>query len=493
MPEPATRFELAGKRVHMIGIGGSGMSAAAAILLKLGAKVSGSDAVDFDGLGALTSAGARIAIGHRAEQIRSDLDLVVASAAVPDSNPELSAARRRGLDVIKYAELLGVFMCYRRGVAIAGTHGKSTTTAMCAHLFRQADLSPSFIIGARSDQLGGNGDVGSGPHFIVESCEFDRSFLHLRPESAAILNIEADHLDCYGTFERIVEAFVEFAAGVNPNGLIVANAEDRWARSVADAGSAQVQTFGFEDGADWRASNLVSDRGRYAFDVAFRGQPVLSTHLTVPGRYNVGNALAAIALTYHAGGDPGAIARAVPAFEGIRRRMTWRGDGRGVTVVDDYAHHPTEIRVTIEAVRYRYLPKRTWVVFQPHQYARTRFFLDEFAASFGDVDEVIIPDVYGAREGGGEKEPVGSKELVSRICDHGGRARYLPTLEAAADHVARHVTEGDLVLTMGAGDVWKVADELVERVCRPDGTGCSARTDDVVSPGRAGEIPVSTA
>jgi UDP-N-acetylmuramate--alanine ligase len=452
----------------MIGIGGSGMSAAGALLLKLGARVSGSDAVDFEGLGGLVSAGARVSVGHRAEQLDPRTELVVISAAIPESNPELAAARRRGLPVMKYAELLGAVMGHRRGVAIAGTHGKSTTTAMCAHLFRESGLSPSFIIGARSDQLGGNGDVGSGPDLIVESCEYDRSFLHLRPVSAAILNIEPDHLDCYGVFERIVEAFADFAGNVKPDGLLVCSAEDRWAVEAAKAAKARVQTFGFESGADWRAVNLTSDRGRYAFDVHLNGRPVLSARLSIPGRYNVGNALAAVALTCYAGGDPDAIAPALETFSGIRRRMTWRGEGGGVTVVDDYAHHPTEIRVTIEAVRYRYQPKRTWVVFQPHQYSRTRFFIDEFAGSFTGVDEVIVPDVYGAREVDTAAEPVGSEELVSRICKKGGRARYLPTLEASAEHVARHVAEGDLVVTMGAGDVWKVADELVERICGSD-------------------------
>ncbi len=485
--------DFAHMRVHMIGIGGSGMSAAAAMLLKLGATVSGSDAVDFEGLGALVSGGARVAVGHREEQLHPGTDLVVISAAIPESNPELTAARRRGLPVIKYAELLGAVMRHRRGVAIAGTHGKSTTTAMCAHLFREAGLAPSFIIGARSDQLGGNGDVGSGPHLIVESCEFDRSFLHLRPVSAAILNIEPDHLDCYGDFEQIIEAFAQFAANVNPDGLLVCNAEDRWAREAAASAKARVQTLGFEAGADWQALNLTSDRGRYAFDITLRGQCVLSSRLVIPGRYNVGNALAAVALTCDAGGDPAAIAHALSTFAGIRRRLTWRGEGGGVTVVDDYAHHPTEIRVTIEAVRYRYQPKRTWVVFQPHQYSRTRFFLDEFAGSFEGVDEVVVPDVYGAREGGAGVEQVGSAELVLRICKNGGRARYLPTLEAIVDHVARHVVEGDLVVTMGAGDVWKVADELVERICGPDRAGRSARTDDVVSTGRPCAAPVSAA
>jgi UDP-N-acetylmuramate--alanine ligase len=488
--QSAPVFDFADMRVHMVGIGGAGMSAAAAMLLKFGANLSGSDLEDFDGLGALVNTGARIAVGHREEQLHPDTELVVISAAIPDSNPELAAARVRRLPVIKYAELLGALMRHHRGVAIAGTHGKSTTTAMCAHLFREAGLAPSFVIGARSDQLGGNSDVGSGPHLIVESCEFDRSFLHFEPASAAILNIEPDHLDCYGSFEEIVEAFAQFAEGVAPDGLLVCNAEDRWARKAAEAARARVETLGFEADADYRALNLTSDRGRYAFEVTRHGRHVLSTQLSVPGRYNVSNALAAIALTCDAGGDPDSIARALSTFAGIQRRLTWRGEGRGVIVVDDYAHHPTEVRVTIEAARYRYQPKRTWVVFQPHQYSRTRHFIDQFADSFGDVDEVVVPDVYGARESNTSDQPMGSEELVSRIRKNGGRARYVPTLDAVAEHVAMHVVEGDLVVTMGAGDVWKVADELVERICRPDRAGRSDRADDVVLPGRTSAVPV---
>jgi UDP-N-acetylmuramate--alanine ligase len=226
-----------------------------------------------------------------------------------------------------------------------------------------------------------------------------------------------------------------------------------------------VETFGFEEAADWRAVNLESDRGRFAFEVCYHGASLMSTRLLIPGRYNVENAMAAIALAFHAGADPGRLGVALAAFAGVGRRLTWRGEGSGVQIVDDYAHHPTEIRVTIEAARDRYQPKRVWVVFQPHQYARTRVFLEQFAECFAGADEVVVPDVYGAREEGEHGSRVGSEELVSRIVEKGGRARYLATLDAAVDHVVQHVTEGDLIMTMGAGDVWKVADELVERIC----------------------------
>lgn len=465
LEQPGLRASFTGRRVHMIGIGGSGMSGAAQLLIELGALVTGSDREPFPGLGTLVSRGVRVSIGHDAEFLDRRTDLVVASAAIPAQNAEMQEARRRGLDILKYAQLLGELSTHRRCVAIAGTHGKTTTTAMCTYLLRSAGLDPSFICGAPSDQLGGSSGVGSGPHFVVESCEFDRSFLHLQPSSAAILNIEPDHLDCFRDLDDVIDAFGDFAGGVASDGLVVCNAQCTGAVKAAERASAEVQTVGIEIPADWQAINLCQERGLFGFDVAFRGSRVLSTKLAIPGRYNVENALAALALAVHAGVDAHVAAEALSGFAGVSRRLTWRGEGRGVNIIDDYAHHPTEVRLTIEAARCRYRPTRTWVVFQPHQYARTRHFLDDFAASLGDADEVVIPDIYGARESGSSAEPVRAEDLVSRICRRGGRARYMATLGEAAEYVSQNVTDGDLVLTMGAGDVWKVADELVERIC----------------------------
>lgn len=453
-----------GLRVHMIGIGGCGMCGAARVLLERGASVSGSDQANFEGLGQLIERGARVAIGHRAEQVLDDVQLVVASAAVPETNPELAASRRRGVPVMKYAELVGQLMNGCRGVAIAGTHGKSTTTALTAYLYDKGGLSPSFIVGARSDQLGGSSGAGCGPHFIVESCEFDRSFLNFHPHAAAILNIERDHLDCYRDLDDIIDAFAEFGGRVARDGLVVSNGEDESVRRALRRVQAPIETFGFAEGVQWRADNLRVDRGRYAFDVYYHDIRVMSTSLSIPGRHNVANALAALALAHYAGVSPRVMADALPQFSGISRRMTYRGERRGVTIVDDYAHHPTEIRVTIDAVRRRYEPKRMWVVFQPHQQSRTRHFMDEFAASFSDADEVLVPDIYGARESDELDQKAGAQELVARMVRRGVRAAYFSSLDAVTEHVAGCVTQGDMVLTMGAGDVWKVADGLVQRI-----------------------------
>ncbi len=484
---------IAGLRVHLIGIGGSGMSGAAALLSDFGAVVSGSDLSRFDGLAALVQRGVRVWIGHAEDQLGRDAELVVVSAAVPESNAELAAARQRGVPVMKYAQLLGFLTSVREGVAIAGTHGKSTTTGMCVHLFQRAGLSPSFIIGARSAQLGGSSGVGTGRHVIVESCEFDRSFLHLRPLLAAILNIESDHLDCYHDLDEIVEAFAEYAANVHPSGLLLCNADDERAVQAASAARCRVETFGLRETGDWRATNLRSDSGRFAFEIESRGARLLSAQLAIAGRHNVSNALAAVALAINAGAEPERVAEALATFRGVDRRLMWRGEWRGVTIVDDYAHHPTEIRVSIAAAKQRYAPRRTWVVFQPHQASRTQYFMEEFAASFGEADEVVMPDVYLARDKTERSSTPGSLELASRIGRVGGKARYVPELSQIAELLVNEVAEGDLVLTMGAGDVWKVADELVERLCGANRARSSPWAADVVPSGGARSVSVSAA
>ncbi|MBI1825398.1 MAG: UDP-N-acetylmuramate--L-alanine ligase [Planctomycetes bacterium] len=488
-----SRANFNGLHVHLIGIGGSGMSGAASLLNADGAVVSGSDLTAFDGLGQLVSRGVRVFIGHCESQLPPDVELVIISAAVPSTNPELELARSRGLRVIRYAEFLGEFMSTRRGVAVAGTHGKSTTSGMCVHLFQRSGLSPSFVIGARSNQLGGSSGLGNGESFVVESCEFNRSFLHLRPESAAILNIEPDHLDCYRNVEDIVDAFSQFAAGVRQDGLLVCNGEDARAVRAASFASARIDTFGFSHGLNWQAVDLHEDEGRYSFEVRYNEEPLLRASLAIPGLHNVSNALAAIALAHHGGADCNRIAEAIGTFAGVDRRMTLRMRSHGITLLDDYAHHPTEIRVTIDAARSRYRPRRTLVVFQPHQYSRTRHFMDQFADSFSNADEVIVPDIYGAREVREDPTKDGAEELVSRICRRGGRATYLSSLEAVTNHLTSRLSEGDLVMTMGAGDVWKVADELVERFRISDRAERAAGEKDLVSTGGLCAVSVPAA
>ncbi len=449
----------------MIGVGGCGMHAAARLLMNCGANVSGSDRSAFRGIGSLTEFGAKVHTSQAASNIADRIDLIVHSAAVPETNEELIAARASGSRVIKYAELLGELMRVRTGVAIAGTHGKSTTTALSAHLYRSAGLDPSYVIGANVPQFGGGSGVGMGEHFVVEACEFDRSFLHLRPKQAAILNIEADHLDSYEDIDEIIEAFGAFARNVAPDGLIVARYGDANVSAAVGVAEARVETFGFEPGATWRAANVELEDGHYSFDVTYEDQRLFRASLLVAGLHNVSNALAATALAWNAGGGCDALAEALRTFKGVDRRMSLVGQAGGVTVVDDYAHHPTEVRVSLAAVRDRYAPNRVVVVFQPHQHSRTRILMDDFAASFELADEVIIPDIYGSRDTELDIKRTGAQTLVARIRENGGCVRYIPRLSDIAAELTPELLPGDLVVTMGAGDIWKLADELAERVC----------------------------
>ncbi len=454
--------ELEKLRIHLVGIGGCGMSALAALLLRRGAHISGSDQNPSGSVAQLAEAGATITPHGLATSVPADIDLVVASAAVPGDQPELVEARRRGIPVVKYAELLGAVLARYDGIAISGTHGKSTTTAWLTFVLRQAGLDPSFVVGAAVEQLGGGSGVGDGPLFIAEACEYDRSFLNLRPRRAAILNVEEDHLDCYRGIDEIQAAFAAFAAGVRRDGLIVLNAADARCRSIAAGLATPVQTFAVNSDADWRAVDLRLLDGSYAFDVLFRGRSLGRLHPRLPGRHNVENALAVVALAHDCGVAWEPLRRALEEFRGARRRLEPRGEVGGVLVLDDYAHHPTEIRATLQAARERYNPARLWCVFQPHQHSRTR--LADFARSFAAADRVIVPDIYFVRDSQRERELVRAEDLVERINAGGGQAAYLAHFGDIAALLARDTRPGDIVITMGAGNIWKVADELVDRL-----------------------------
>ncbi|MFW6062258.1 MAG: UDP-N-acetylmuramate--L-alanine ligase [Planctomycetota bacterium] len=453
--------EFAHRRVHLIGMGGSGMRALAKMLLSRGARVSGSDAAQSGALQRLAAQGAQVCLGQRPENLPDPCDLVVHSAAIHDQNPELLAARQRGVEVLKYSQMLGRLMATRLGVAVAGTHGKSTTSGMVSYTLSAAGAEPSYIIGAVVEQLGGPCGVGNGRHFVAEACEFDRSFLNLQPYLATILNVEEDHLDCYRDLEAIIEAFRAFAGRVSPDGVLVVNGEDRNAIAAAEGASCQVETFGVGEGHTWRAENVSTDRGRASMDIVYRGQAYARIDVPLPGLHNAYNTLAAVGLLHHAGLDVGQIAAHLPRFAGTYRRMTRKGGGRGVTVLDDYAHHPTEIQATLRAIRDAYEPERLFCIFQPHQHSRTRFLLKDFARSFGLADEVLVPDIYFVRDSEREKEYICSEDLVSQIRLHGGAARYLGSAEEILACLRAQLAEGDLVVTMGAGNVWEAADELV--------------------------------
>lgn len=452
----------AGMRVHFIGIGGSGMSGLARMLIDCGAIVSGSEPSPNPQTFELTKRGANISRGQIGELLNEQVDLVVRSAAIKESNTEFQAAARYGLRQIKYAELLGQVMQERFGVAVAGTHGKSTTSAMISYALMQCSADPSFVIGGTVPQLGGGSHSGAGQAFIAEACEFDHSFHNLFPKVAVITNIEEDHLDCYpGGIEEIVASFRTFARLVPADGLIIANGNDaRVGQAIGGLGT-RVEFVALEREATWSTRIAGVEHGCYTGHVLRDNHAVATLKLAIAGTHNLFNATAAIAACAACGVDPAAAAQALADFTGVDRRMTERGSFNGALVVDDYGHHPTEIRTTLKALRERYQPRRLLCIFQPHQHSRTRFLLDDFATSFASADETIVPDIYFVRDSEAERALVSAKDLVDRVRGSGQKAIHIPEFSAILAHLKHEVREGDLVVTMGAGNVWEIGRDLV--------------------------------
>ncbi len=440
------------------------MSGLARLMLKNNAAVSGSDMEDSDVIGKLRSLGAEIKTGHGTDNLPEALEAVVISAAITEDNPELAAARRRGCKVYKYAEMLGELMDCYDGIAVCGTHGKSTTSAWLAHLLTLADADPSFIVGAEIPQFYSSSGAGDSDIFIAEACEYDRSFLNLHPEIGVILNIEQDHLDYYKDEAEIVSAFTDFAAGIRPTGVLIVNGQDANVARVLDAmeDDRTCVTFGLDAACDFNARNITLEDGLYEFDVYHQDNLMGRTRISVPGEHNILNALAVIAAAATAGTDADRILRFLPQFVGIDRRLMFKANCKGIAVLDDYAHHPTEIRASLKAIRQRYEPARIWCIFQPHQYSRTRFLLDDFAASFKLADITIVPEIYFVRDTEESRKEINSGVLVDRIRESGSEAIYINDFAGICEHLKAHVLPGDLVVTMGAGTIWKVADEYIQ-------------------------------
>ena len=457
---------LAGKRLHFIGAGGVGMSGLAQLLLKNDAIVSGSDEMKSGAVENLIQAGADINLGHKTENLDADTDAVVISAAIRQDNPELQQAISRGCKVYKYAEMLGLLMGNYEGIAICGTHGKSTTTGWLVYSLKQLGVDVNFIVGAGISQLGCSSGAGDSEYFAAEACEYDRSFLNLKPAIGCILNIEQDHLDYYRNEQEIVAAFAEFAAGVKEGGVVIANAEDS---NVTEAikelpPSVRCETFGFGKNCTYSAQNIKLENGLYSFEVYHNGQPLGSTRIALPGVHNVLNALAVTAVIYNLGLEPEKTFEVLGDFTGIERRMEFKGEFDGIKVLDDYAHHPTEIRASLEAIRQRYEPRRLWCVFQPHQYSRTRFLLDDFSKSFKLADVTIMPEIYFVRDSENSKKQINASILVQRIRGNGSDALFIDSFSGISEYLVKNVKAGDVVVTMGAGDIWKVADEYIQRL-----------------------------
>ncbi|UCF44157.1 MAG: UDP-N-acetylmuramate--L-alanine ligase [Planctomycetota bacterium] len=455
---------LEGMRFHFIGAGGIGMSGLAKILIKNKAVVRGSDQMGGGVVEKLCELGVDIKIGHREENVGGDAEAVVISAAIEEDNCELKAARKRGCKIYKYAEMLGILCNRYEGIAVAGTHGKSTTSGWLTYCLKQAGHDPSFVIGGDIPQLGSSSGVGDGKYFVAEACEYDRSFLNLRPRIACVLNVEQDHLDYYKDEDEIVEAFGEFARGVKADGVVIANGQDANVAKVIErlGEGKRRRMFGLDESCDVRAGNVVARDGLYSFDVYYGDKQLGSAGLSLPGRHNVMNALAVVAMWVSLGLEGEQVVELLGDFTGADRRLMLKGEVGGITVLDDYAHHPTEIRASLEAMRERYRPGRIWCIFQPHQYSRTRFLLDDFAKSFQFADVTIVPEIYFVRDSEAAKKEVNSEILVERIRERSSEAVFIDGFGAICDYLKENVREGDLVVTMGAGDIRKVADEYIQ-------------------------------
>jgi UDP-N-acetylmuramate--alanine ligase len=502
------KFLEGAKKVHFIGVGGIGMSALARHLMAQGYQVSGSDSLPGEQVAALAALGADVHVGHAAGQVEG-ADLVVVTSAAPEDNPEVREALERGIPVIKRAVLLAEIANAGRGIAVAGTHGKSTTSALIGHMLTEAGHDPTVLIGGISANLGSNARAGKSDLVVVEADEYDASFLRLQPEIAVITNVEPDHLDFYGTPEAVHDAFSRFA--YQARGILVMCADDPVLANLVSASPASVNSYGLTHG-DWRASHIREQSGRTTFVAAYRqethherhlpvgagrfppsagppddahrdsvrrarameGAPVeghrlphaapprrIQCDMTLAGNHNVLNALAAIAVCSALGVEDHVLVRALSTFRGVERRFEIKGEASGVLVMDDYAHHPTEIRVNLEAAKRRF-DRPVRLVFQPHTYSRTRDFLSDFAAAFGGADTVYLLDIYAARET--DTLGITGADLALAAARLHPDIRYTKSIEQTVESLLQDLVPGDLVLTMGAGDVYSVGTSLLERL-----------------------------
>jgi len=448
--------------IHFIGIGGTGLSAIARVLHESGQTVSGSDRALSPLAAALRADGVKISEGHSAAHING-ATTVIRSSAVMDDNVEVQAARAKGIPVLKRADFLGQMMEGKIGIAVAGTHGKTTTTSMIAWMLTALGLDPTFISGGVIANLGTNARAGKGAHFVIEADEYDRMFLGLRPKIAIVTNIEHDHPDCFPTPEDFFQTFREFVGSLPPDGTLIACTDDPQAASLLRAleppGPRGV-AYGLSESSLAGGRNLIPQPGAgFQFDFFLADQFQTQVTLQVPGQHNVLNALAALSVAHILGLPLPDAARALGEYRGAGRRFELRGEVNGVLIVDDYAHHPTEIRATLAAARARYPNRPLWAVWQPHTFSRTQTLSAEFAAAFGDADHVIVTDVYAARE----TAPDGFTLRPLLDAMNHPDARHIPTLDGVSEYVLDHLHSGDVLLVLSAGDADKISQTIFER------------------------------
>jgi UDP-N-acetylmuramate--alanine ligase len=460
--DPTRPLSLKGRRVHFVGIGGCGMSGLARVAQSLGAICTGTDGAASPITDALNQTGIGVTIRQAADTVPSPCDLLVVSAAIKADHPEVVEAKRRSVPIMKYAQLLGRLMLGRTGVAISGTHGKSTTTAMLAHTLIQTETDPTFIVGATCEQIGGGARAGRPDMLIAEACEYDRSFHNFHPTHGVILNVEEDHLDIYTGIEDIVESFHAFAQRIVDGGSLLIGHESAHRTAITAGLECEIETIGFAPGADWQ---VVVDRppggGMQQVSLKHDGKVVCQFTCQMPGDHMAYNACVAAVLAHRLGPDWDGIGAALSTFRGLDRRMQVIGTtSDGITVIDDYGHHPTEIDATLRALRSHHRPQdhggRLICVFQPHQHSRTRFLMEQFATSFSQADVVIVPHIYFVRDSEADRRAVSAADLVARLVEQEVDATHIDTFEEIVYHLQGIACPNDMIVVMGAGPVWKV-------------------------------------
>ncbi len=449
------------KNIHFVGIGGIGMSGIAEVLLNLGYGVTGSDIKLTETVERLKRLGAQFTLGHRIENV-SSADVVVISSAIRDDNPEVIASKSRNIPVIRRAEMLSELMRLKYGIAVAGSHGKTTTTSMISTVLAYGGFDPTIVVGGRLKSLGTNARLGNGKFMVVEADESDGSFLMLSPVIAVVTNIDEEHLDHYQSIDRLEHAFSEFLNKVPFYGLAVIGVDSERIRSIIPRFKKRVVTYGFSDQSEFRAEDICISGFQTDFKVLFKNSLLGAVELNVPGRHNAQNALASFAVGMELGMSFEDVKEGLHEFMGIDRRIQLKGEINGVRIIDDYAHHPEEIRVTLSTLKESF-PGRIISVFQPHRFTRTSILFDEFVRVLGDVDMLFLLDIYPA----GEEpiEGVSSARLARAINEKGNNnVRYVENPDGVIDNLSGVIRSGDIVVTIGAGNVWMVGERLLEEL-----------------------------
>jgi UDP-N-acetylmuramate--alanine ligase len=447
------------QKIHFVGIGGIGMSGIAEVLINLGYQVSGSDLKESEITRRLASLGGTIAYGHRADNL-AEVDVVVTSTAVNQENPEVQEANRRKIPVIPRAEMLAELMRMKHGIAIAGTHGKTTTTSMVATVLSHGGIDPTVVIGGRLDSIGSNAKLGQGKFLVAEADESDGSFLKLSPTIAVVTNVDEDHLDYYKDLDEIRSTFIDFINKVPFYGLVVLCLDDVNLQGMIPDVKKRLVTYGLTSQADFQASEIEHKADRTSFTVYYRGEALGRLNIRMPGQHNVLNALAAVAVGMELDMPFAAVAEGFEDFGGVGRRFQIKGEAQEIMVVDDYGHHPVEIKATLSAACAGW-SRRVVAVFQPHRYSRTKALFDDFLTAFYQADHIAVMDVYAAGE---ELIPeVSAEKLAEGINGHGHKSCcYTGDAEATVEHLQAVLQPGDIVITLGAGNVWQVGMDLLQ-------------------------------